>query len=91
MKYLYIKKGKWIEYKQPSNRKQFGFFGTRKDGTYGEANWGDGNTIRRGFSNQSLFAWLHDEVPIPFWGDIGIFEISKDGKPLNVDGTIYKK
>jgi hypothetical protein len=75
MKYLYLKDGKWEEHDKPLKGKQYGFFATRTDKTYGEAHWGDGNTIRRGFNDQSLFAWLHDEVPIFSWGDMGIKHI----------------
>jgi len=74
------KKGQWCKYNKPKLGKQFGFFGTLKDGHFGEVHWGDGNIVRRGFSKDRLFAWLHDNVDMMFWGDMQIKEIKDKEK-----------
>jgi len=91
MKYMYLTKDwKWKEHNKPLKGKQFGFFGTRKDGSYGELHWNKNTEVRRCYSRSCLFGWFHDNVPIPFWGDSGIFEISDKGEPLK-DGKVYWK
>jgi hypothetical protein len=70
----------WKLYDKPLKGKQFGFFATLKDGKFGEVTWGDEKdqlTIhhKRSFDEKSLFEWLHDNILIPFWGDMRIQEV----------------
>ena len=73
--YEYLEKDKWVEYAKPKKSRQFGFFGTRTNGSYGEAHWGDGEIVKRGHSSKQLFAWVHDNVFMLAWGDMRIKRI----------------
>jgi hypothetical protein len=71
----------WKLYDKPLNGKQYGFFGTLKSGKFGEITWGEGDELhhKRAFNSKDLFGWLHDNVFIPFWGDMRIEEIKENG------------
>ena len=72
----YEETGEWIEYTKPRKGKQYGFFGTRKDGKYAELHWGDGNIVKRGLTKKRLFGWFHDTIPMFSWGDISIKKVN---------------
>lgn len=77
--YKYLLKGKFKDKKKPLKLKdEWGFFATRKDGSYGEVHWNDSKDkiyVIRGDSQKALFGWLHNEVPIFAWGNIRIERI----------------
>jgi len=76
--YWYLsKKGqlRWYKSEKPKQGKQYGFFGTLTSGKFGEVHWGMVGFVRRSFDRDRLFAWLHDNVGMPFWGDMRIQEV----------------
>lgn len=77
MIYTYLKKGTWTKHDQPKKGIQHGFFATIKNGKIGEVTWECGDIIKRASTQKELFAWLHDNVPIPFWRDMTIRRIKQ--------------